>query len=343
MDRRTFIAAGTLAAGTLAAGAMGFAGCGRNQGARAGAPIPVTDPPTDAAANAAAPDRPAKAGKHRVLDAPPGEVHAAIATKGEPAERVKAAVDAFGGIQTIVNPGDRVVIKPNLAWARTPDVGANTTPAILAAVIKLAMDAGAKEVAVVEHSCDKSTITFEMTGAQQVCDELGVQLIGLDNQAMYVEHDVGGSNIGRDLLAREILESDVYINLPCLKHHGATIVSLSMKNQMGANWDRQSYHSKGAVAGGSDNLHRNIADLAGVLRPTLVVIDATFALKSNGPKGPGDLEETGAVIVSHDMVAADALGTEMLGFKLENVPHLAMAQELGVGRMDLENLAVARV
>ncbi|NSW54524.1 MAG: DUF362 domain-containing protein [Armatimonadetes bacterium] len=341
MDRRMFITSGTLAAGAM--GAVAVAGCGRSQGARAGAAVPATDPPTESAVHAATPDRPARAGKHRVLEAPPADVHAAIATKGEPAERVKAAVDAFGGIEAIINPGDRVVIKPNLAWGRTPDVGANTTPAILAAVIKLVMDAGARKVTVVEHSCDKSTITFEMSGAQRVCDELGVALIGLDNPAMYVECEVGGANISRDLLAREILESDVYINLPCLKHHGATIVSLSLKNQMGANWDRQSYHSKGAGAGGSENLHRNIADLAGVLRPTLVVIDATVALKSNGPKGPGDLEETGAVIVSHDMVAADALGTEMLGFKPADVPHLAMAQELGVGRMDIESLPIVRV
>lgn len=342
MDRRAFIATGTAAAGAL--GVAGIAGCGRGRGAGAGAPGEAVD------ARAATPEagagdagKPARAGTHRVLEAPPGEFHAAIAAQREPAELVKAAVEAFGGVEGIIKPGDRVVIKPNLAWARTPDVGANTSPAILAAVIELAREAGAKDVAVVEHSCDKSTIAFEMTGAREVCDRLKTPLIGLDNQGMYVEHRVGGANIARDLLARRVLEADVYINLPCLKHHGASVVSLSMKNQMGINWDRQSYHREGSGAGGSDNLHRNIADLAGVLRPTLAIIDATLALKSNGPKGPGELEETRAVIVSHDMVAADALGTQMLGFEPEEVPHIVMAAELGVGRMDLKGLQIARV
>ncbi len=317
MDRRDFFKKSMGAAAALGAG--GLLGCGRAN-PRAEVPVDTISEATATGQTASAQAATAtRVGSSRFLDAAPGDAHA------------------------IFKQGDKVVIKPNLAWAREPSVGANTHPEVLKAVIQLAKDAGAGEVVVAEHSCVKSMISFEMSGAKEVCEALGVRLVGLDSEAMYEEQTVGGVNIDKDLLAREILESDVYINLPCLKHHGGSTVTISMKNQMGTNWDRQRYHSSGSAGDASLNLHQNIADLAKVLRPTLVIVDATRALKTSGPQGPGELERTETIIVSHDMVAADAVGAQMLGHAPDKIPHIRLAAEKGVGRMDLETLDIARV
>jgi len=340
MNRRDFLFRGVCAGGLLGVG--GVLGCQSPQTAHVGPDKPVLPGAAQAATPQAATG--AKMGANRVLESPPEGPHAAIASKRPRGDLVNAAVEAFGGPDAIFKPGDRVVIKPNLAWGRAPEIGANTHPEVLGSVIQLAKQARAAEILVVEHSCDKSMVTFEMSGAQQVCEDMRVPLISLDKESMYDEQAIpGGVNIQRDMIARELLECDVYINLPCLKHHGATKATVGMKNQMGANWDRQHYHRFGRQSGGQSNLHQNIADLATALRPTLVIVDATRALKTNGPKGPGQLDETNAVIVSHDIVTADALGAQMLGIEPGDVEHITLAATAGVGEADLEGLQIARV
>lgn len=341
MDRRDFITRGACVAGGLAI--AGLAGCRAPGEGTAGAPPPVADaPPTpDDPPAEAAPD--ARVGNNRVFTEPPGDNYAVIAADKAPAELVTAAVAAFGGADAIINRGDRVIIKPNLAWARGPDIGATTHPEMLKAVIKMARDAAAGEVLVVEHSCDSAKVAFAMSGGQDACDAMGVRLISLDNPAMYEEKPIKlGVNIKTDQIARDILECDVYINLPCLKHHGATNATITLKNQMGANYDRGRYHRYGDQPGGM-NLHQNIADLATALRPTLNIVDAVRVLTSHGPKGPGALEHLNTVIVSHDMVAADAIGADMMGYTVDDVAHIRLAGDAGVGAYDLAGLKVARV
>ncbi len=344
MDRRDFLKTGVCVAGAL--GAAGVIGCRSGAEGTAGTPPPVagTPPAAGAASFGTAGALAGRVGKNRVFERPPTDVHMAVAANREPAELVKAAVQAYGGPDAIFRRGDTVVIKPNLAWSREPETGANTSPAVLRAVIQLARDAGAGEILVVEHSCDSSQITFDLSGGKQACEAMGVSLISLDNPSLFEEQTIArGVTIKSDQLARDILECDVYINLPCLKHHGATDVSLAMKNQMGTNLDRQRYHRDGGQQAQSLNLHQNIADLATALRPTLVIVDATRALTTNGPKGPGAVKETRTIIVTHDMVAADALGAQMLGFRAENVPHIRLAGQAGVGSQDLTKLKIARV
>jgi len=354
MDRRDFMKRGAAAAG--AAGLVGLAGCARPGDGVAGVPVkPTCAPPDptvsqnkgDGLSSRADGDGEAgsgKVGKNRIFAKPPGDVHVALATGTDPGALVAAAVEAYGGIEALVHKGDRVVIKPNLAWGRTPETGATTSPEVLGAVIKLATGAGAAEVLVLEHSCDRSVVTFEMTGAKAVCEGLGVRLISLDSASMYREELVSlGVNIKSEHLPIDVLEADVYINLPCLKHHEATNLSMAMKNQMGAIFDPQRYHKEASELSGGPGLHQNIADLASALRPTVVIADATRALATNGPKGPGNVLKTNSVIVTHDMVTADVLGAGLMKIAVERVPYLGIAAKMGLGIADIDSVKIARV
>ena len=204
---------------------------------------------------------------------------------------------------------------------------------MLAAVITLCQEAQAKRIAVVEHSCDTANVTFDMSRAKRVCRELGVPLISLANPNMYQEVTLsGGINIKTDRIATEILESDVYINLPIVKAHSATVTTVCLKNQMGTVWDRGAYHRAGTGGSPGLNLHEDIVGLAVSLRPTLNIVDATRILLTGAPKGPGKVEERHTVLVSADMVAADACAARLLGLKPQDIPYIGLAAQAGLGK-----------
>jgi len=336
MNRREFI--GKCSAAAAAVVSIGpLAGCAR----RTTAPVTSPQPPPTPTTPHLGDITPVKVGHNRWN--PDGvDVDVSVAANMDPTRLVQTAIDNYGGIDAWVRAGDRVVIKPNLAWARQPAQAATTSPQILAAVISLCQDAGAAEVLVVEHSCDTAAVTFEMSGAQQVCQQAGVPLISLDNDRLYRQVPLSrGINFATDLVAKDVLDCDVYINLPIAKAHSATLLTLALKNQMGAVWDRGRYHSAGQSSAPGLNLHQNIASLGASLRPTLNIIDATRVLLSNGPKGPGLTQEMNTVIASADIVAADAYAAKLIGKQPADIPHITMAAEMGLGNADLTSLQVA--
>jgi uncharacterized protein (DUF362 family) len=323
MDRREFLRNALLAG----VGVVALGGC--RPGARGGA--------ADSSGTAG------KVGRNRWQAGPVKGVDLAVARGKAPAELVAAALGVFGGIAAFVRPGDRVFIKPNLAWGRTPEQGAGTSPEVLEAVIAACQQAQAQEIIVGDHTCDSASVTFDMSGAAEVCKRLGVRLVDYASPQLYRPINMlQGKTLRTDLAVADLLDSDVYLNLPILKHHSASLVTVALKNQMGLVHDRQRYHSERGSAG-QDNLHRNIVDLATALRPTLNILDATRALKTNGPKGPGVVEELGIVCASPNICAVDAYGAKLLGHDPASIPHIAMASQAGLGEHDLSKLIVKEV
>jgi len=323
------------------AGLATVAGCSRSQPPDVTSRQVHSDTNEEAHREAPPPDAGLKIGNNR-WQAGPEDVDVAVAKDMKPEELVQAAVDRYGGISSWVRRGDLVAIKPNLAWARQPAQAATTSPEVLAAVIKLCKQANPARIVVVEHSCDTSTVAFDMSGAKQVCRELSVPLISLSHENMYQQVSLpAGRNINTDQVATDILECDVYINLPIVKSHSGAVATVTLKNQMGAVWDRGAYHRAGSGSARGLNLHQNIAGLAASLRPTLNIVDATRVLVSGGPQGPGKVEERNTVLVSADMVAVDAYAAQLLDHQPQDIPHIGLAAEAGVGKADLEAIKVA--
>lgn len=280
-----------------------------------------------------------KIGNNRWAAGPVNGVDLAVATGKPAADLVSAALGVFGGMSAFVKPGDRVVIKPNLAWSRTPEQAAATSPEVLKAVIAACREAGAKDIIVGDHTCDSAAVAFDMTGGKVACEQAGVELIDWSNQQLYREVPLArGETLKSELIPTDLLDCDVYINLPILKHHSSSMITIALKNQMGCVYDRQKYHSQSD--GGANNLHRNIVDLATGLRPTLNIVDATQVLKTNGPKGPGVVAQLDTICVSPSIVAVDAYAAKLFGLEPASVPHIAMAAAAGLGEIDPGKLAV---
>lgn len=284
-----------------------------------------------------------KVGRNRWQAGPVNGVDLVVAHRTVATEAVRAALQPFGGMAGFVRPGDRVLIKPNLAWARLPEQGACTSPEVLRAVIEACQEAGAGSVVVGDHTCDSARVAFELSGAREVCRQTGVPLVDYSPRSYYRPIRIaGGGGLQEDEVVADVLNCDVYINLPTLKHHATSQITLALKNQMGLVRDRQRYHA--AKRGGeADNLHRNIVDLATALRPTLNILDGTRALKTNGPKGPGLVEDLGLVCASPNICAVDAYGARLLGFDPTEIPHIVLASQAGLGAFDLEAIALKEV
>ncbi len=338
MDRRRFLR-DTILAGL----GLGLAACRAPQTTAAPS---VAQAPTNAPlprSQEGSPATDAKIGKNRWQAGPVNDIHMAVAKGKSPRELVTAALAAFSGMSAFVRPNDRVVIKPNLAWSRTPEQAACTNPEILQAVIEACKQAGAQEIIVADHTCDAANISFDMSGAKAICAALNVELVDWASPQLYRDVSLPhAQNFQAEQIPADLLDCDVYINLPILKHHGSSIVTIAMKNQMGCVLDRGKYHARGS-AGGRNNLHRNIADLAYALRPTLNIVDAVRVLKTNGPKGPGVVEKLDTLIVSPDIVAVDAYAAKLLGHDPLSIPHIAMAAEAGLGEANLNKLLIKEV
>ena len=260
---------------------------------------------------------------------------------GEPAAATRKALEALGGITRFVKKGQRVVIKPNMSFAKTPDFAASTHPLVVVAVAQACIEAGAREVLVLDHTLQRAELCLERTGIRDACKQHvpGVHVLALQDRKFFREIRIPqGKVLDRVEVLTDILDNAVLINVPVAKSHSATGVSLGLKGLMGLIWDRESFHSQ-------FNINQGIADLATVIKPQLTILDATRAMVSGGPGGPGDVKKPNLIIAGVDPVAVDSYGVGIVpwygkNFKGRQVEHLLEAYQRGLGKIDVEKLRI---
>ena len=253
----------------------------------------------------------------------------------EPAAHlVQRALDDLGGMPRFISRQDVVVIKPNIAWDRTPEQAANTNPDLVAEVVRQCWQAGAKRVIVTDVSCNEPRRCFQRSGIQAAARAEGAEVI-LPDPERFREVDLGGVVLKSWPVFSPFLEADKILNLPIAKHHNLTGATLGMKNWYG-------------ILGGQRNrlhqqIHQSLADLAGFMLPTLTIMDCYRVLLRNGPTG-GNLEDVAikkTVVAGTDPVALDAyVAKAYWNLDPEQLPYLQMAATRGLGTVDFEKLPV---
>jgi uncharacterized protein (DUF362 family) len=261
---------------------------------------------------------------------------------GEPAAATRRALEVMGGLSRFVKKGQRVVIKPNMSFAKTPDFAATTHPLVVAALAQACIEAGAKEVLILDHTLQRAELCLERTGIRDACRNIsGAHVLALQDRKFFQEIRIPqGKVLERVEVLRDILDNAVLINVPVAKSHSTTGVSLGLKGLMGLIWDRESFHSQ-------FNINQAIADLATVIKPQLTILDATRALASGGPGGPGDVRKPNLIIAGTDPVAVDSYGVGIVpwygqSFKGRQVEHLLIAHQRGLGKIDVEKLRITK-
>lgn len=252
---------------------------------------------------------------------------------------VEKSIEIIGGIKDFVKNGDKVVIKPNIGWDRTPELGANTHPLVVRALAELALDAGAAEVRVFDYTCNEKRRCYASSGIIDELEKIGnkkIQWEHIDPRKFVPVDIAGGKSLKRWEIYQEALTADCYINVPVAKHHGLSRLSLGLKNVMGV------------IGGNRGKLHHNLgqdlADLATVVRPQLTVIDATRMLLRNGPQGGRveDVKVADTVLATADPVAADAYATTLFGLQPEDIDSTVAAYKMGLGEIDLQRMKILK-
>jgi uncharacterized protein (DUF362 family) len=300
LDRRKFLVG-------LAAGAAGLI---ITKGKLPAAPAPKSD-------------KTAKPGAARQA----GPYSLAVVKGPDPELATRKAIELIGGMGSFVSRGDVVLVKPNIGWDRVPEQAANTNPAVVAAIVAMALEAGAKKVFVADNPCNDSRRTYKRSGISDAAKKAGAEVRFIEDRD-YVKTNLGGEVLKDWLVYRDAIEADKIINVPIAKHHGLGGITLSMKNLMG-------------VTGGARNLmHQrlpeSVVDLTAFFKPRLTVLDAVRILKANGPQGgsTNDVLQLDTVAASADPVRIEAFGVTLFGKKPGDFPMISLGEKRGLGTGD---------
>jgi uncharacterized protein (DUF362 family) len=258
---------------------------------------------------------------------------------GNPDSMFDLGIQELGGMGAFVQKGQKVLIKPNIGWDVTPELGATTNPLLVKRIIEHCFKAGAKEVYVFDHTCDNWVNCYKNSGIEKIAKAAGAKVVPANSESYYHEIEIpGGVKLQKAKVHELLLETDVFINVPILKDHDSTRMTACLKNSMGIVWDRGYWHS--------NDLHQCIADFALFeKKPALNVIDCYNVMVKHGPQGISkeDIVNMKAQIITTDRVAGDAAAAKMLGVEIAKIDYIPIAHKMGLGNMNLDSLNIKRI
>lgn len=246
---------------------------------------------------------------------------------------VNKAIELLGGIERFVGRGQTVAIKPNVAFASSPMLGATAHPELVAEVVRLCYKAGAKQVIVTDNPINDPASCFMLSGIGKAASAAGAKVIlPKDHLFRHTTLEGGKLIINWPVFFGPFEKVDKLIGISPIKDHARAGASMSMKNWYGLLGGRRNVFHQ--------DINTIIAELPMMVKPTLVILDGTEVMMTNGPTGGSvsDLRRTNTLVASTDMVAADSYGCGLLDFKPLDLPYLAKAEKAGAGTTDYESL-----
>lgn len=262
---------------------------------------------------------------------------------GEPEVMFRRAIAEMGGMKSFIKPGQKVVVKPNIGWDKSPELAGNTNPKLITEIVKQCFAAGAKEVTVFDHTCDDWQKCYKNSGIEAAAKAAGAKVMPAHLESYYRNVSLPqGKKLKNAKIHEAILNCDVWINVPVLKHHGGAQLTISMKNHMGIVWDRGFFHQ--------NDLQQCIADICTLQKKAVLnVVDAYRIVKTNGPQGrsASDVVLTKGLFISQDIVAVDTAAAKFFNqvreMPLDTVGHLTNGEALKIGTMNLDKLNIKRI
>jgi uncharacterized protein (DUF362 family) len=273
----------------------------------------------------------AGAGLERIFDFrhPTAGTALAMGRGSDRAASLDAALAAIGGLERFLSKGDRVLLKVNAGFATAPELGATTHPALLGALARRCLQAGAAEVLVSDNPVADTLSCFGVSGLTAASREAGAKLLLPEPDAFATVTLPGGELLRAwPVLASPLLQATRLINVCPVKHHSIAGATMGLKNSYGLlGGSRGTFHQ---------DVHGVIGELGQLFRPTLTVLDATWVMVRNGPTGGSlsDLEARDTIVVGTDAVAVDACGAGLLGLEPADLTYLLRAAAAGLGSLD---------
>ncbi len=267
--------------------------------------------------------------------AKPDNIHwdVGIGRGGSVPQILRKSLDAIGGLQHYIKPGDIVLIKPNVAFDRSPALGATTNPEILECLINMILvDCRAQEVRVTDNPIESPADCFAKSGVRRATEKAGGRVYLPDTNAFRLLHTPGAKLIEHWwFFHRPFSNVDKVIGIAPVKDHNLCEASMGIKNWYGLlGGTRNQFHQ---------DIHEIVSDLSIMIRPTMTIVDGTHILMKNGPTGgdPSNVLQGDTILSGLDPVAQDAWAFEHLLGRGKNYPaYLAKAEAKGSGKLDYE-------
>jgi len=250
--------------------------------------------------------------------------------------QVRKAIELVGGLPDKIKPGDTVIIKPNIVCPKPPESGVNTDPRVCKAIANIVREIGARPIIGEASGVGYDTEEAIQEAGYGKLRKEGYEVIDLKKKGIEtVKVPVPkGKSLKEVLLPKVVVEARAIIDVPKMKTHDQTLVTLSLKNMKGILQDvtKRKFHTTYGIMQG-------VADLMTVAKPDLAVVDGVIAMEGLGPAF-GDLVEMDLIIAGKDPVAVDAVTSEIMGFEPIDYGCVYSAAQSGVGIDDLSKIEI---
>ncbi len=238
-------------------------------------------------------------------------------------EALLKAVQPFGGFKTIVSPGQKVLIKPNLLAAAAPAESVTTNPLVIKVLTEMVQEAGGKVFIGDNPGSDDQKKALLTSGLQGVIEQTGAKMLLFESGR---DQKTSGFKERTIHLARELEDIDLIINAAKLKTHALTGLTGAVKNTYGCLFGKakKRYHMDHPLP---LDFSRLVVDIHLAVKPAFSVIDAVVAMEGPGPRR-GKPRLVGLLMASDNAFALDSVAAEVTGFHPAQVTTIAAAREL---------------
>ncbi|MEQ8187970.1 MAG: DUF362 domain-containing protein [Candidatus Eremiobacterota bacterium] len=262
-----------------------------------------------------------------------------VAEGKDPKAMIRAALKEIGGLESLIKNGDTVVVKPNIGWDRTPELAANTNPELVKELVTMCYKAGAKTVKVFDRTCNDAKRCYKNSGIAKAAEEAGAKVNYVSESSSFYNVVTAPDAVTLKTWSvyQDVMKASVVINVPILKHHGISGLTVSMKNLMGIiGGDRGEIHQ---------GIDKNLSDLTRIIPVELVIVDAYRILTGHGPQGgnASDVRMGNQIIVSTNPVMADAYATKLFGLDPSKTDFLKVASERGIGEINVSKMKIKKI
>ncbi len=258
-------------------------------------------------------------------------------------DAIKEAIELIGGLESIISPGSRVLLKPNVLAIRPPEDAVTTHPAVVSAMCELVSEVGGIPVigdgsGAARPDPTTTAEAFRVSGIEAAASACGAEIINFETSG-FVEVDVpGAKHFPRLYISKAILEADVIISLPKLKTHELTLYTGAVKNFFGT--VPRKVRKQAHYLEDRDLFGEAVVEIYSFVKPHLAVMDAVVGMEGDGPAG-GTPAYMGVVMASYDCVALDVVASELIGFDPLKIPTNKAGLARGFGTMHPEIVGTA--
>lgn len=232
--------------------------------------------------------------------------------------------------------GKKVLVKPNMLSGRSPSQAVTTHPSIVKAVTRWLLDAGAEVIVGDNPSATGRGENERCARESGIADAALGCYKNISNDGVAIE--VNSRFTSQLVISREVLNADILVSLPKFKTHTLTQITGAIKNMYGilVGGEKARMH---AVTGGYKGFVEALVDIYQIRPPDLTIMDAVVGMEGNGPSS-GSPRRIGKIMASDNGVALNAVMVTMMGKRPEKIRLLKVAQERGIGEIDVSKLDI---